>query len=100
MVINNSNCQLDVDIRIDPGIILSRHSHYSIQAIHNVMMLSLTVSCIAIANDRINAIPEAAMLATPLMSDIIPQVSCEFVASISDSKHDSIDGHSPSRCFV
>ena len=53
---------------------LNQWVSWTIQAIHTFGMLTLTVSCIAIANDRISAIPEAAMLATPLMSDIIPQV--------------------------
>eukprot|EP00618_Florenciella_parvula_P021629 CAMPEP_0119502964 /NCGR_PEP_ID=MMETSP1344-20130328/24278_1 /TAXON_ID=236787 /ORGANISM="Florenciella parvula, Strain CCMP2471" /LENGTH=69 /DNA_ID=CAMNT_0007539213 /DNA_START=231 /DNA_END=437 /DNA_ORIENTATION=- len=35
----------------------------------------MTVTSIAIANDRIGSIPEAAVLATPLMSSIVPQVS-------------------------
>ena len=43
--------------------------------IHTSIMLIATVGGLAIANDRISAIPEAAMLATPLNSDMILQIA-------------------------
>ena len=51
-----------------------RWEAWAIISVHAFIMLTMTVTSIAIANDRIGSIPEAAVLATPLMSDIVPQV--------------------------
>mmetsp|Transcript_78623 Transcript_78623/g.225208 ORF Transcript_78623/g.225208 Transcript_78623/m.225208 type:complete len:177 (-) Transcript_78623:438-968(-) len=52
-----------------------RWEEWAIISVHAFIMLTMTVTSIAIANDRIGSIPEAAVLATPLMSSIVPQVS-------------------------
>ena len=54
--------------------------------IHNSIMLIATVGGLAIANDRISAIPEAAMLATPLSSDIILQIASARMVFGASSK--------------